>query len=104
MKVFKVEIYRNESCIDSLALFNSIGLHKNGYTQWIRRFKELGQENVDYYKKQSMILDPQKIKMRYRYHVTLLFACELCVAARTFQGKELKYELRRVFWDSIKKR
>lgn len=102
MKSFNVRDHNGNKVVDSISLYMALGMHPVHYCKWARRLKNLGDENIDFFKQKSMIFDLQKTKMRLRYHITIQFACELCAASRTERGRQLKYEFRRLLGINVK--
>ena len=103
MKSFKIRNYNSIPCVDSLSLFRALDYVPRNYYAWAKNLWKLGDEDVDYFKQKSMLFDAPEVMIRRRYHVTLTFACELCAASRTENGRQLKYEFRRILESSSKK-
>jgi len=102
MKSFTISKMNGVDGIDSFSLYIALGNHITNYRRWATNLKNLGDEGVDFFKQKSMIFDPQPVCLRTRYHISLVFACEVCAAAKSEQGRLLKREFRRLLNDSNK--
>jgi len=103
MKSFIVKNYNSIPCVDSLSLFRALDYEPKNYYYWARNLWKMGDEGTDFFKQKSMLFDASEIKLRRRYHITLLFACELCAASKSENGRLLKYEFRRILGINVKK-
>lgn len=103
MKSFNVTEYNSIKCVDSRSLFLALKYKPEHYPRWVKNFHKLGDEGIDFFKHKSMLFDAPEVFLRRRYHITLIFACELCAFSRNENGRILKYEFRRVLGMHVKK-
>jgi len=97
MKSFTVSKVNGVNGIDSFSLYVALDVGRiKDYSRWAKNLDKYGDEGIDFFKQKTMIFDPQPVRLRLRYHVSLLFACELCASVKTAHARSLKYELRRV--------
>lgn len=103
MKSFNITSYNSIPCVDSFSLFLALGYAPAYYPTWATYLSKQGDEGIDFFKQKSMLFDASETRVKRRYHITLLFACELCAASRSQNGRLLKYEFRRILGINVKK-
>lgn len=81
--------------IKSVDLYNKIGMHpwNNNYTRWWQDNSRHGDKNSEWW--DFPLKQFEKGRPRKVYFITLEFAMDLCVLARTKEGKTLKNWLRK---------
>jgi phage anti-repressor protein len=84
-----IEVFslKNHKVVDSFTLYNMIGLKKTHYSRWMKRLRDRGGRDIDWFVSDELLKLNRKIKNRYYF--TLDFARAICIQYVTKESNKL---------------
>lgn len=84
-----IEVFtlNDKKVVDSYTLYEKIGRPKTNYVRWIKKYKDRGGRDIDWFVSDELLKLNRKIKARYYF--TLDFARAICINTVTKGSNEL---------------